>query len=571
MTSSPERFAAQDALFAFGETSGSPGVRQLGFGNWVWDLASGEITWSQNSYRIFGLDPGTVKLSYEAYCRIVHPDDLPAVQIAIDQSLRCCIPFQLEYRIVRRNGQVRILLIGGEPFCEEKGKPLRIAGSVCDITDQRQAEKRLRDSEAALRVIFDGAYDAIFLHNIDGRIIDVNRQMMSLYGVTKEEALRLSIAGDYSSAKNDLSSLPDYWQQAMRGETCVFEWIARRPHDGGEFDVEVVLRKTRLPDSEVIIATVRDITERKRLEEKLLLASRVLENSSEGVVVTDAEGVIEMVNPAFTAITGYTAQEAIGKTPRILKSEHHDTAFYEQMWEKLRTDGQWAGEIWNRRKSGEAYPEWLSISAIHGSQGKIAHFISIFHDITAMKKAQAEIHFQAYHDGLTGLPNRNLFLDRLQVALNHAARHTRNLAVLFLDLDHFKKINDTLGHAAGDELLHEVARRLCEAVREEDTVSRLGGDEFTIILTSAETSAAVAVVARRILQTISRPFRLRGQDVFVGTSIGISLYPQDGTEAETLIKNADNAMYRAKQQGRNGFQFFYGRYGRRCTASGPHV
>ena len=290
--------------------------------------------------------------------------------------------------------------------------------------------------------------------------------------------------------------------------------------------------------------------------ELLGTVSRVFRNSVEGICVTDTDGVIQMVNPAFTRITGYRAEEAIGKSPRILKSDHHDSKFYEQMWHELLSVGQWSGEIWNRRKDGEAYPEWLNISSIQDDRGKKTHYVGIFHDITEMKKTEEVIKYQAYHDALTALPNRMLFLDRLEVALHHAQRQDQKVAVFFLDLDHFKTVNDSLGHAIGDKLLQEVAKRLLQTVREEDTVSRLGGDEFTIILPDVAVPKEIAVVASRIVNEIRRPFVIEGQEIVIGASIGISMFPMDGSDAGALVKNADTAMYRAKREGRRNFQFF---------------
>lgn len=306
------------------------------------------------------------------------------------------------------------------------------------------------------------------------------------------------------------------------------------------------------------ISTCMDITDRKKMEQNLLLAAKVFDNSIEGISITDTRGIIEMVNPAFTHITGYSAAEAIGRNPRILKSKHHTPEFYAEMWNSLKSRGEWTGEIWNRRKNGEAYPEWLNINAIFDDNGTATHYVGVFHDITEIKKSQEAIQYQAHHDALTGLPNRTLFQDRLSMALNHAQRHHQKVGVLFLDLDNFKNVNDSLGHACGDLLLKEVANRLARTVREEDSIARLGGDEFTVILAEADILEVegVARIAKRIIDDINIPILLQDHELFVGASIGISIYPDDGTEPETLTKCADMAMYRAKEHGRNTFQFF---------------
>lgn len=294
----------------------------------------------------------------------------------------------------------------------------------------------------------------------------------------------------------------------------------------------------------------------KQQENRLSLAAHVFESTLEGVMVTDPNGKIVLVNPAFTAVTGYTPEEAIGKTPRILYSGKQDAEFYVNMWASIHETGHWRGEIWNRRKNGEVYLELLTITAIKDECDKTIYYAGVFSDITERKRYEEQIKHQAYHDALTGLPNRFLFHDRLSQALAHASRNHEMLAVMFLDLDRFKLINDSLGHAVGDQLLQAVARRLTGCLRKVDTVSRLGGDEFTVIIPQITREKDAAKVARKIISALFSPFVLNGHEFFITTSIGISLYPTDGTDIETLIKNADTAMYRAKEKGGNHYQFY---------------
>ncbi len=306
----------------------------------------------------------------------------------------------------------------------------------------------------------------------------------------------------------------------------------------------------------IIAARAGAELERKLSEEKLMLASHVYENTIEGIIVTDIKGQILSVNPAFTAITGYSAKEAIGNTPRLLKSNKHDRPFYKQMWRSLITQGTWKGEIWNRRKSGEIYPERLAISAIKDSNGKTTRYTAVFYDITDIKESEDRIKHRAFHDPLTELPNRLLFQDRLLQAIAHAKRSHDQLAIMFMDVDHFKNLNDTLGHHTGDIFLHQLASQLTEIIRVEDTVSRMGGDEFTILLTQISSEADAASIADKILTLFKKPFNLGGHSIHLGASIGIALYPNDGSDTDTLIRNADTAMYHAKEQGRNNYQFF---------------
>lgn len=286
------------------------------------------------------------------------------------------------------------------------------------------------------------------------------------------------------------------------------------------------------------------------------LADNIFEYSTEGVLITDPQGSILSVNKAFTRVTGYSRDEVIGQTPSILNSRRQDKSFYSAMWQSLAAEGHWEGEIWNRRKDGEIYLEWLSIGAVKSMLGETTHYVAIFSDITAARENDQRLHQLAFFDPLTSLPNRILFQDRLEQAIVRADRSQSMAALMLLDLDRFKTINDTLGHKAGDRLLVEVAHRLTGCIRRSDTVARLGGDEFTVILAEVADLNSVSEVARKILETISMPYTLEGQEMFVTTSIGISLYPHSGDSVEALAKTADIAMYQAKSQGRNNYQFF---------------
>ncbi len=309
-----------------------------------------------------------------------------------------------------------------------------------------------------------------------------------------------------------------------------------------------------------VVALFRDVAERTSIDQQLQLFARIFENSAEGIMVTDARGEILQVNNAFSRITAYNPEEVIGQTPRVLRSGLHDANFYDNLWSQIQSEGKWEGEIWNRRKDGELYPQRISISAIGGQPGQPSHFVALFKDITEEKRSEDTIHFLAYYDGLTSLPNRQLFEERLVQALRDAHRRGHWVAVLFLDLDRFKDINDSLGHASGDQLLRAMAGRLLDAVRRNDVVARLGGDEFVVLLTEltngAVASKAAATVAQKILRSVQAPFQLDSHEVQVTTSIGISLAPQDGETQGELIKNADTAMYQAKGGGKGQYRFF---------------
>ena len=290
--------------------------------------------------------------------------------------------------------------------------------------------------------------------------------------------------------------------------------------------------------------------------DRLELFGKMFHGSGEAMLITDANKNIMAVNPAFTEITGYAAEEVIGKDPNVLSSGKQTPDFYQTMWVSLNEAGQWQGEIWNRRKSGEIYPEWLSIGVVKNSKGEVINYISLFSDITERKVAEQKIEFLAHYDSLTRLPNRALFSDRLKLALVTAGRYEKRVGLLFLDLDKFKAINDSLGHLAGDLLLKSVAERLKSCVRESDTVCRQGGDEFMILLPDAGTRDDVENVAKKIILAMAETHQIEGQELLITFSVGISIYPDNAKDSEAMIKCADDAMYRAKELGRNNYQFF---------------
>jgi diguanylate cyclase (GGDEF)-like protein/PAS domain S-box-containing protein len=294
----------------------------------------------------------------------------------------------------------------------------------------------------------------------------------------------------------------------------------------------------------------------KKIEEELRLAASVFHNSAEGVLVTDADTVILSVNPAFTKITGYSEEDALGQKPSLLRSNHNEPEFYRLMWAALNGEGCWQGEIWNRRKSGEAYLEWLTINRIDDSSGTTVRYVAVFHDITELRQKDEHIRHLAFHDALTGLPNRALLHDRLQHALKRAQREGARLSVTFIDLDRFKAINDTLGHDVGDLLLQEVANRIKGRLRSADTVARMGGDEFVVLMEDLAEAGDCACLAQEIIDEIARPMSLNGHTIEIGASMGMAFYPGNGTDTIELMKCADIAMYAAKSAGRNTYRFF---------------
>lgn len=348
-----------------------------------------------------------------------------------------------------------------------------------------------------------------------------------------------------------------YIRAALAGEKQVFERSLAKV-DGSVGHTLVNYIPDLDPQGQVagFFVLVADVTPLKRAEAELKLAASVFQNTTEGIFITDAEGIIRSVNPAFSEITGYSAEEAIGQTPRLMRSNRHDAEFHSAIWQEIITHGQWKGEIWNRRKSGEVFLEWQTITRMAGTQSQPTSYISLFHDVTDTWRKDEHVRHLAFHDALTDLPNRALLIERLERHLAIAERERRGLAVLFLDLDRFKSVNDTLGHEVGDEVLKTVAQKLQALVRHTDTVARLGGDEFVILLDNPAHQNEVAEIAKRIVGSINQPMNFAEKTAQVGTSIGIALFPDDGKTPADLLKNADSAMYAAKNGGKNTYRFF---------------
>ncbi len=419
------------------------------------------------------------------------------------------------------------------------------------------ANDNLAGREALLQQIQDTASVGIFLVSMEGRITHANQFMAEMFrwpldALIGEEYIALVHPAEREEGRQRMAALLQsqitvvdlerhYWRADQSGFWGHLK--AKRFFDVGGRQLGLV-------------GVIADITERKKAEEEMELASVVYQSSGEAMMVTDADGTIVAVNPAFTQVTGYLPDEVIGRTPQVLRSGRHDKAFYQSMWMALKTTGTWRGEIWDRRKNGEIYPKLLTITTTFNEAGLPLRRVALFYDITEKKKSEEVIWRQANFDSLTGLPNRQMFMDRLEQEIKKSHRAALPLALMFLDLDRFKEINDTMGHDMGDILLKETAVRLSSCVRESDTVARLGGDEFTIILGGLEETGCVERIAQDILQRLAKPFVLGDELVYMTTSIGITLYPDDSDRVDALIKHADQAMYAAKALGRNRYSYF---------------
>ena len=387
-----------------------------------------------------------------------------------------------------------------------------------------------------------------------GFITGWNAGAESLLGYSAVEVIGRNVLFLYADENaEDLTFEDDFLKRGGREME-----VRRRKGNGEVFWVRLQLSQLRdergQPDG--LIAFLSDVTERRNCVEQISLYARVFEQSEEGVLITDAQERIVFVNQAFTRITGYAEQEVIGATPNKFSSGRHDAAFFEKMWKHLREFGYWAGEAWDRRKNGEIYPKWLSIGTVHDVAGVVTHYFSIFSDITDRKRADGRIQHLAYFDALTGLPNRTQFSRLTDQALKASKRNSSFGAVLFININRFKLINDTLGHAIGDEVLQEIARRFRSCLRGADLVCRLGSDEFAVGLFEIASRDHTANVAQKLLATLDDVITIGAHALKLGAAIGISVYPEDGLDTETLLRKADIAMDRAKQAGADGFAVF---------------
>jgi len=362
-----------------------------------------------------------------------------------------------------------------------------------------------------------------------------------------------------------LGMLQGHVREYEKDDARIMPWpISRRKDEIGglaaafeHMSVSLALKRGELvAANENLEAKVEERTrELRKAGEDLRLLANVVESTGSSVVITDLAGRILKVNEAFCTTSGYSEAELLGKNPRILKSDRHDQQFYKVFWEKLTTEGKWQGEIWDRRKDGGIFPKWLTVNLIRDEKGEPFCYVGVSSDISNIKAAEERLHELAYFDPLTSLPNRSLFLDRLDHGILHGLRYGDRQALLFIDLDRFKYVNDALGHNSGDQLLVEVARRITRRVRKSDTVCRLGGDEFTVILEQLRRSEDAGVIAQSIIEELGKPFTVNGREVFIGASIGIAVCPEDDATAEGLTRKAEAAMYQAKAAGRNGFHF----------------
>ena len=433
--------------------------------------------------------------------------------------------------------------------------PGQFAVLIQDVTDRKQADLQFHRLVEDMQATLEAIPDLLFELDINGRYIAARSRRESLLALPKNE-----LVGKYvtdvmpaNAANIVLAALT-----AANSTGSDYGRIIRLPLAQGDhwFELSVARKTHEGTDETSFILLSRDITKRVHAEDQLRLASRVFDETHEGISITDANGIIIDVNPTFTMITGYTREEAIGNNPRILKSGRQTPEFFAAMWKSLIEEGHWKGEIWNRKKNGAIYAELLTISALRDEHGKTVNYVGLFSDITQIKQQQQTLEQMAHYDALTQLPNRVLFADRFTQAVARARRDKTLLAICYIDLDGFKQVNDTLGHEAGDFLLVEVADRIRRCLREEDTVSRLGGDEFALLLGDLTSEEQCEQAIERLHLSIAEPYTINDYPVSIAASSGVTMYPNDDADPDTLLRHADQAMYQAKLQGRNRYFFF---------------
>lgn len=432
---------------------------------------------------------------------------------------------------------------------------------VRNLSEAKRSSEDALSREMLLREVVHSMSEVFITTDQEGAILTANDAACAFFGETQANLCKQNIKSFLEeSPKNDQessdSASPYDNLMGIIGAVDPDQAMVRTK-DGKNIPVHVSCHRVNAPKyGDIHAYLIKDSSRSTQLqEEKFRLATSVFDTTSEGMIVTDSDGVILIVNPAFTKITGYSVEEAIGRKPSMLKSEHHTSEFYKSLWDSLLERGEWRGEIWNRRKNGEIYPQWLSIVAMH-EDGAPSYFVALFHDLTKTKQDEQKIYYQANYDFLTDLPNRSLFTDRINQALKNARREGTNVVIMFSDLDGFKLVNDSLGHPAGDQLLKQVGQRLKSCVRDPDTVARLGGDEFAVLIDTPSSVTDAEVVAQRVIDAVNQPFDLGNAEASVSTSIGITVFPDDGETVDQLLANADVAMYDAKENGKATYRFF---------------
>jgi diguanylate cyclase (GGDEF)-like protein/PAS domain S-box-containing protein len=532
-------------------------VRSARIGIYDHDHITDTLYWSPELRDIFGITSDET-LTIERFMEGVHAEDRDRVAEDINHALNpagdgsLCI----EFRIIGRDGEIRWLDARSQTLFEGEGferRNVRTTGVVTDITQRKRDQRNLQ----MMKFSIDHMGDKVTWINSEAQVLYANVAACNSLGYTREEMLRMRVPDFDPDFPTE--AWPDHWNALKKHGSFTFE-SRHRTKDGRIYPVEVSINYMRFEDEEYNCGYARDISKRKQMEEELRIAATTFD-SQDAILITDRDANILRVNQAFQDMSGYNADELIGKNPHIIKSDRHDAAFFHALQSALLSSGKWSGEIWARRKNGEDFPTAVTITAVYDDQQQVSNYVSMARDISDIKRTEQEIHQLAFYDHLTKLPNRRLMSERLQRTMAASARHGWYGALIFLDLDHFKTINDTQGHIMGDRLLVEAARRLLTCVREIDSVARLGGDEFVVVLEELSTQARDAatqaeLIVEKIRDELNKPYALNNYDYLSTASFGVNLFRGHQESIEDLLKHADIAMYQSKISGRNAMRFY---------------
>lgn len=521
--------------------------------DWIWEFDENEIfTYASKAIKnILGYTPEEV-LGKSAFDIIPSPErEKVQEEFASLKEGRKSFAHLLNVN-QHKNGSLVTLESSGVPIIDSEGGFHGYRGIDRNISERKQFEEALREGMEIYKAAINTPAMGFWAVDTQGRLVEVNDAYTRQSGYSREELLQVRIQDlEAKQMPDEIKANIAKFRDAGYGR---FRTEHQRK-DGTRWPLEVVTTFSQIQGGR-FFAFLEDITDKIEQERRLELASRVFQTMSQAVVVTNANNNIISINPAVTKISGYSLEDVKGKNPRIFSSGRHDQAFYAHMWESIKTKGFWEGEIWDRRKSGEVYPKWTNIHVIKDSDGNIDRYFAVFSDITERKKTEEVIWKQANFDQLTGLANRNRYKIQLQEAIALSKRSKLPFALLLIDLDKFKPVNDTYGHPVGDILLQHVSKVLISNSRDVDTVARLGGDEFAVILISTDNKLNVDIPVRRIIDQLSEPVTIEKHTIQIGASIGVSIFPDDTNDAETLQKQADQALYNAKESGRNTYRTY---------------
>jgi len=483
---------------------------------------------------------------------------LPAAKVPKSAS---AVPGETR-QCVRENGETVWVHVAMSSHPGDGATRGPVIATVQDITATVVTARALEAEEQRLRTVLATLGEGVIMRDADGRVLMHNTAAAQIFGLSDAQM------NEFQPGSDLVHFLREDGEPYATGDLPPMQSLTDGEGHSGVIGIRRIDGRIRwlwahskpIADEDghpmAVVTSLADITRLREAETRLRLADRAIDHSADAIMITSAEGLILRVNPAFTRVTGYTAEEAVGHTPALLRSGRHDHAFYAALWESIRRTGSWQGDIWNRHKDGSLFAERLSISAVRDTAGRLSHYVAVFADVTEAREKEQRFAHMAQHDALTGLPNRSLMADRLERALSRAARDERAVALMYLDLDGFKAINDAMGHAVGDQLLQQVAKRLRQCVRESDSVGRQAGDEFLIVLPDLEDGGQSSQVAQKIIHALASPLKLGERHVETSASIGIAIFPDDAKDAETLLNRADTALYHAKDSGKNTFRYF---------------